>query len=94
MFKLHVWCVRSLRARSRFWRRGNVSCAEKERSIAVISNAATGSEPNAPTVSQLKCAAGDAPPPEMCSPLEKDDITVILSQNISSSDKVEKLLNL
>ena len=48
----------------------NVSCADKERSIAVMSNAA---EPNAPTVSQLKCPAGDdtgVHPPEMCSPLK------------------------
>ena len=70
----------------------NVSCAEKERSIAVMGNAA---EPNASTVSQLKCRAGDDTeihPPEMCSPLEKDDITVILSDNISSSDNAQLLL--
>ena len=36
----------------------NGTCAEKERSIAVMSNAATGSESNAPTGSQLKCRAG------------------------------------
>ena len=57
----------------------NVSCAEKERSIAVMSNAA---EPNAPTVSQLKCSAGDLVHPLRCVPLKKDDITVILSDNI------------
>ena len=68
----------------------NGTCAEKERSIAVMSNAA---EPNAPTVSQLKCAAGDrVHPPEMCSPLKKDDITVILSDNISSSTNAQLLL--
>ena len=73
----------------------NRTCAEKERSIAVMSNAATGSEPNASSVSQLKCPAGDDTeihPPEVCSPLEKDDITVILSDNISSSDNAQLLL--
>ena len=70
----------------------NGTCAEKERSIAVMSNAA---EPNAPTGSQLKCTAGDdkgVHPPEMCSPPEKDDITVILSDNTSSPAYAELLL--
>ena len=51
----------------------NGTCAEKERSIAVMSNAATGSEPNTSSVSQLKCPAGDdtgVHPPELCSPLK------------------------
>ena len=68
----------------------NVSCAEKERSIAVMSNAATGREPNATTVSQRKCTASDdngVQPPAMCSSLKKEDITVILSDNISSSEE-------
>eukprot|EP00946_MAST-07B_sp_MAST-7B-sp1_P002756 g2756.t1 len=74
-----------------------VPCAENVGSIAVISNATNGSEPNASTVIQRKCPTGDDKgvyPPKMCSPMEKDDITVILADEISSSEDAQLLLTI
>ena len=77
---------------SRMSRKQKISqCVLRERSLAVIRDAVTGNESNARTGSQHRYPAGNDYPPNVL-PLEKNEIKVILSDGISSSENAQKML--